>query len=278
MPEPVLPLLIEPETLATALKQPDHQLLLVDVCSAEAYAEAHVPGALHVSPAELQAGNKPAVGKLPSNEALQAIFSRLGLSDQHHVVAMDREGGGWAGRLLWTLDVLGHEAYSYLNGGVHAWNAEGLELSSDVPRVSPVQFEVSINKAPIASAEHIVSRLGDQDFAIWDARSAEEHRGEKVLSQRGGHIPGAVNIDWLELIDRDNNYRLIDLDALQTRLDALGLGAESEIVTHCQSHHRSSLTYLVMKILGYPRVRGYDGSWSEWGNLADTPINDPGSF
>ena len=87
-------------------------------------------------------------------------------------------------------------------------------------------------------------------------------------------MPGAINIDWLELIDRANDTRLIDLEELQSRLDSLGLSKDKDIVTHCQTHHRSSLSWLAMKILGYPSVKGYDGSWSEWGNREDTPIEN----
>ena len=131
---------------------------------------------------------------------------------------------------------------------------------------------MELHKEPIAEVEDILPRLGGSDFAIWDARSQEEYLGLRSGSARAGHIPGAVNIDWLELIDRDNAMRLVDLERLQGRLKAVGLDPEKDIVTHCQSHHRSSLSWLVMKILGYPSVKGYHGSWGEWGNRDDLPV------
>jgi thiosulfate/3-mercaptopyruvate sulfurtransferase len=91
-----------------------------------------------------------------------------------------------------------------------------------------------------------------------------------VRSARGGHIPGAINLEWTELMDRQKNLRIRD-DAQQI-LDSLGLTRNKQIATHCQSHHRSSFTYMVARILGYGNIRGYDGSWAEWGNNEQTPV------
>ena len=123
MIQPALPLLLEPAELEAALGRSD--LLILDTSSGDNYARHHVPGAIHISPQALQCGIKPAVGKLPSVEALSELFARVGLTPDKHVIAYDDEGGGWAGRLIWTLDVLGHKRYSYLNGGLAAWVNEG---------------------------------------------------------------------------------------------------------------------------------------------------------
>ncbi len=264
------PLLLEAEQLAAALDDP--QLLIVDCCSADSYARGHIPGAIHLSPAALQGGVKPAVGRLPAVAALQQLFSQLGLSADKQVVVYDDEGGGWAGRLIWILDVLGHSNYSYLDGGLIAWTNEGHPLEQRANVAEPVDFKVNINAEPIAEIEDILPRLNDADFAVWDARTPEEYTGSKVLAQRGGHIPGAINLDWVKLKDGARNQRLVDLKELQQTLDQLGLSRDKLIVTHCQTHHRSGLSYLAMKLLGYPRIKGYHGSWSEWGNRDDTPV------
>lgn len=266
-----LPLLLEPDQLEAALGRPE--LLILDLSSADNYALGHVPGAVHINPSALQCGIKPAPGKLPEVDQLTRLFAQVGLAPDRHVIAYDDEGGGWAGRLIWTLDVLGHRRYSYLDGGLHAWRNEGHPVETAVNTGTPSDFSARIDPAPIATVEQIVAGLGDPQRAVWDARSGAEFRGEKVLAARGGHIPGAVNIDWLELMDRSRNLRLVDRAALQQRLDSLGLGRDKHIVTHCHSHHRSGLTYLAMKILGYPHIQGYDGSWGEWGNRTDTPID-----
>ena len=112
----LLPLLIEPKQLQALLG--NKRLLILDTSSAENYSKHHIPGAIHIAPSSLQGGVKPAAGKLPSVEQLDALFSAVGLADDLHVIAYDDEGGGWAGRLIWTLDVLGHKHYSYLSGGL----------------------------------------------------------------------------------------------------------------------------------------------------------------
>ncbi len=267
-----LPLLLEPEQLAPLLEHSDTPLLILDLSSEEHYRRHHIPGAVHVPPQQLQLGKPPAPGKLPPLEQLNALFSRVGLSDRHHVIAYDDEGGGWAGRLLWTLEVIGHPRYSYLNGGLVAWVNEGYPVETAVNTGTATDYRASIHVEPIADIEDILPRLGEDDFAIWDARSAQEYDGSKVAAKHAGHIPGAVNIDWLELMDRDRNLRLVDLTSLQQRLDQLGLTRDKQIVTHCQTHHRSGLSYLALKLLGYPHIKGYHGSWSEWGNRDDTPV------
>ena len=250
----------------------DSPLLLVDVSSPENYRKAHIPGAVHLPPGVLQHGGPPAPGRIPGEERLNEIFSYLGLTPEHHVVAYDDEGGGWAARLLWTLEAIGHSRYSYLNGGIHAWKSEQLPLETEPNQPESRPVEVSLQPGPIAEVDDILPRLDDPQFAVWDARSAEEYLGLRSGSARAGHIPGAINIDWLELIDGANATRLVDLEELQARLTSLGLTPDKDIVTHCQTHHRSSLTWLAMKILDYPSARGFHGSWAEWGNRDDLPV------
>jgi thiosulfate/3-mercaptopyruvate sulfurtransferase len=264
------PLLFETQQLADALHDP--KLLILDTSSVDNYAKHHVPGAVHITPAELQCGIKPGAGKLPSTEQLQALFSRVGLTPDKHVIAYDDEGGGWAGRLIWTLDVIGHRSYSYLNGGLPAWLSEGHPTEQVANQPLPSEVDISLDSSVIAEIEDFIGLLDNPQLAIWDARSPQEYSGEKVLAQRGGHIPGAINLDWLELMNRDNHLRLKDLQRLQKKLDGLGLSADKTVITHCHSHHRSGLSYLLMKILGYPHIKGYHGSWGEWGNREDTPV------
>ena len=182
----------------------------------------------------------------------------------------DDEGGGWAGRFIWLLDVIGHGRYHFLNGGLTAWEAEGRPLTQDVPAPREATVSLTLSDAPTASADYLKSRLGADDLAIWDARSAEEYRGEKVQAARGGHIPGAIHFEWTAGMDQARGLRI--RRDIAEQLKQLGLSADKEIITHCQSHRRSGFTYLVAKALGYPRVKAYAGSWGEWGNLTDTPV------
>lgn len=268
-----LPLLLEADQLLAYLSGAQAKpadLLIVDLCSETAYHHGHIPEAVHVHTAELIRGEKPAPGLLPPLEKLNALFSRLGLTPDTHVVCYDDEGGAWSGRFLWTLEVIGHRHYSYLNGGIHSWRAARLPEESESRNRKPAAFQTQIDHSAIATTEDILRELDDQSFLVWDARSAEEYRGEKILSQRSGHIPGAVHCEWTSLLDQNNHLR-IRTDVRQY-LQSLGITPDHHIVTHCQTHRRSGLTWLVMKILGYPHVRAYPGSWSEWGNRTDTPV------
>ncbi|MCW8909638.1 MAG: rhodanese-like domain-containing protein, partial [Gammaproteobacteria bacterium] len=99
-----------------------------------------------------------------------------------------------------------------------------------------------------------------------------EYDGSKKFAERGGHIPGAIHFEWTDGMDRQRNYRLLADDELKSKLNALGLTEDKEIIVYCQTHHRSALSYFMLKQLGYEKVRGYPGSWSEWGNRMDTPV------
>jgi len=269
-----LPLILEPSALSEI--HPSDELLIISVCQQQAFDTQHIPGAVLIEPRELVGGVKPATGKLPSLGQLNSIFSRVGLSENKHVIAYDDEGGGWAGRLIWTLDVLEHRNYSYLNGGITAWMREGYSLETEnndvtVSRPKDTPYLGSINRNVIADLDEVLEQIKTPDSIVWDARAKEEYFGTKKTALRNGHIPGAINLDWLDLMDRENDLRLLPLSELSEKLTALGITPDKKIITHCLSHHRSGLSYLVGKALGLS-IRAYDGSWSEWGNHADTPI------
>jgi len=271
----LLPLIVEPQQLAEMLDHPD--IVIVDVpLKAESHAR-HVPGARLLDFKQLVGSNDDDIPGVPSPEALSGVMSALGITRDSHVVAYDDEGGGWAGRLLWTLALLGHTRYSYLNGGLHAWQGDGLPLSDTASDWSPSEYHAAyMDTNVMATREDILDRLAAEDpqesVVVWDARSAEEYRGEKGQNARLGHIPGAVHFEWTEAMDRERNLRIRDYAELVTELGARGLNPEQHIVTHCQSHHRSGLTWLVGQALGFSDVRAYPGSWKEWGNRDDTPI------
>lgn len=262
-----LPLFIEANELHAEITKPD--ILVVDLCSEQNYLAGHIPGAVHITPKSLMSGQTPAPGRLPTLEHLTQLMGSIGLSPGKHVVVYDDEGGGWAGRFIWTLDVLGHKHYSYLNGGIHAWRSAGLSESTETPIPTHTQPSFELHTDVIAEIDDIMPNLGRDDFVIWDARSPAEYRGEKVLAKKGGHIPGAINCEWTSLMNPNQDLRLRE-DAKE-RLAAIGINKSQEIVTHCQSHHRSGFTYLVGKLFGF-NIKAYPGSWSEWGNHPDTPV------
>jgi thiosulfate/3-mercaptopyruvate sulfurtransferase len=263
-----LPLVIEPRELLPRLDAPE--LILVDLTSAARYSSGHIPGARFVDPKRTQLGQPPAPGLLPAKADLEALFGELGHNPNAVYVVYDDEGGGWAGRFIWLLDVIGHSNYHYLDGGLLSWLDEGLPVSTEVPAPGAGPVILVLHDEPTATREYLQGRLGAADLAIWDARGPLEYSGEKVVAARGGHIPGAVNFEWTAGMDPTRNLRIRkDMSEI---LEQLGITPDKEIITHCQTHHRSGFTYLVAKALGYPRVKGYAGSWGEWGNHPDTPI------
>tara|TARA_B110000971_G_C19938420_1_gene467542 strand:+ start:189 stop:1025 length:837 start_codon:yes stop_codon:yes gene_type:complete len=268
-----IPRLLEPALLESLLAADSENtnLIIVDLCSDALYRQKHVLGAVHLQPGALMAGTAPYPGKLPEMEQLENIIRYLGISAHSHVVIYDDEGGGWAGRFAWTLDLLGYHNWSYLNGGIVAWIKEGFVTEAQTNQPVPSETTISIaNSEVLISADEIIGQLDNPDFVVWDARSPGEYSGDMVRSARGGHIPGAINIEWTELMDRQRNLRIRD-DA-EAILTAAGLGREKSVTTHCQSHHRSGFTYMVARILGYKNISAYDGSWAEWGSLDHTPV------
>lgn len=268
------PAVIEPAQLAAQL--PDDDLCIVDVGAVESYRKAHVPGAVHLDYARLILGRPPAPGLMPPVTQLQATLRAIGVSENRRIIAYDDSGGGRAARLLWTLEALGHDKFSLLNGGITAWRGDGCaaEATPNQPPSgnAPGNFSARLNDAVIASKEFVLAALGNPAMQLLDARSAEEYRGVKSPSARAGRIPGAVNLNWLDTIARDNNLRLKPAAELEALLAARGIQRDREIITYCQTHHRSSHAFVMLRHLGFDKVRGYPGSWSEWGNDFDLPI------
>jgi len=265
-----LPLILEPEQLEEI--DPD-TVRVIDLSKAETHARMHIPGAVPLDYAAIVAQRKPVAGLIPDDAHLNAVFGRLGIGPDTRVVAYDDEGGGKAARLIWTLQVAGHERVSLLNGGLHAWANEGHALSSDRREVDPVSGDYhTAGSERVADRAYIRGRLDDPNYRLLDTRSIEEYRGIKRFANRGGHIPGAIHWEWTDAMDRQRNLRLKSTDTLLADLKQRGITPGDEVTAYCQTHHRSAYVCVVLEALGFAQVRGYPGSWSDWGNQPDTPV------
>lgn len=263
-------LIIEPDALEKHLHDPD--IVIVDLCKPQQYAQAHVPGARFVSYGDIVRIEKPVAGLLPRDADFSALVSSLGISADKTVVAYDDEGGGCAARFIWTLHVFGHENTALLNGGLYSWANEGHPLTTEAPAPVNSAYTLSNTGRFTTDRDYIISRLNDEHTALLDARSLAEYSGEKKYAERGGHIPGAKRFEWTDAMDRSRNLRMLPAEQIQPKLDELGITRDGEVIVYCQSHHRSAYSWLMLRALGYDDVKGYPGSWSDWGNRADTPV------
>lgn len=267
-------LLLEPEAVNALLGQTN--ILVVDLCQPNVYAQGHVPGAVFLDFKKLMLGQAPTPGEIPDLTVLSDVLSGLGLTEETHVIAYDDEGGGWAARLLWTLELLGHSRFSYLNGGLHAWMAEHLPVEKTPNKPTPSSYHAELkNPSCYINRESILQLLDHPNFIVWDARSPEEWAGIRVNALKGGHIPGAANYEWTRGMDKNRALRVRDLAEIENELAEIGITRDKMVVTHCQSHHRSSFTWLLGKLLGFPKIIAYAGSWADWGNAPETPVEKP---
>ncbi|WP_455385058.1 sulfurtransferase [Acidihalobacter prosperus] len=267
-----LPLIIEPADLEALLGDPE--LIVVDLCKPELYARMHVPGAVHVNYSDVVSSREPIAGLLPDEDQFSRVLSSIGFSDGKHIVAYDDEGGGKAGRLLWTLAAFGLEGHTLLNGGLHAWANEGHPLENTPVSASPSDYRAHYHGEVVADRDYIAARLHDDKVLLIDARSLPEYHGHDVRAARGGRIPGAKHYEWTRAMDQQRNLRLREENELRSELEALGATPDKEIICYCQTHHRSAHTWAMLRHLGYTNVKGYEGAWSDWGNAPDVPVED----
>ncbi len=238
--------LIAPEDFITQLTS--FQGLILDISHPLTYAEGHIPGAYHINRSALT----------------PQTFTNLGITRETPIVLMDEDGGAWAAILYWQLALYGCTQLAYLDGGHIAWQALGYTYTTDNPPPrTPAPLLIQDPTIDITT-EAVHACLKNPDYKLWDARSFNEYAE--------GHIPGALHLEWHNLIDVQRQYRLLPLETIEQKLKKLGLTPDKTIITYCYSHHRSAFTYMILKLLAYPKVKGYSGSWKAWHCIPSLPI------
>lgn len=262
-------LLVETGWLAQHLDDPD--LVILDVRSAAGYKESHIPNALNLNPADLNV-NQPVRGMAGPAGLVSGVLGNLGIDSDTQVVIYDDTMGLWAARVFWVMDYYGHRQVSLLNGGYPKWQQEGRPLTAEVPAVKKAAFPARAEPDKIATKGFVLNNLNNPGISLLDERTPAEYRGEEVRSARGGHIPGAINVPWTEAVTRGGVPVFKSQSELEELYRSAGLSRDKEVIIYCQTGVRAAHSYFVLRLIGYPQVRNYDGSWEEWGNDPAMPI------
>jgi thiosulfate/3-mercaptopyruvate sulfurtransferase len=259
--------------VAKRVADPGFRVIEVSSNGLAEYGRSHIPAALGIDwRRELVEKDDESSGLVIDAERFARLARRLGLSPDDTLVFYGDEGGRHAARALWTFAYYRHSGPLHLiDGGREKWQAQGRPMVAQIPLAEPSEYPVptATNESLRATREEIVSRLDDGPVALLDVRDREEYEGIDVRAARGGHIPCALNTPWQEALTPEWAFKPEEeLAALHRHLKR----AEA-IVAYCQIGNRAAHTWFALcHVLGYPDVKLYDGSWQEWGNLPDTPI------
>src|SRR5258706_1679342 len=264
-------LLTTPEELKAKLGRPD--LRLIDTRQAELYAQGHIPGAIHFDLFGVSLiDTRPA--PLAAFMAMIAhLFELRGVNLETEVVFYEENSGMKAARGLWFLEYFGHRRVSVLDGGLQAWKKSGHPVTTDAVPPRGTQFKVQEKRDTLATYEDVLNSLNNERIKLVDTRSDDEYMGRLVRAARGGAIPGAVPPEWTKNLAADGAFK--SEGELKTMYAGLGVTPGHEAVAYCQGGYRAAHTYLALRLLGFPKVRNYIGSWEEWGDRLDLPIGKP---
>ncbi|MBE3599593.1 MAG: sulfurtransferase [Limnochordaceae bacterium] len=270
--------LVSTEWVAQHLEDPSVRVVESDE-DVLLYDTGHIPGAVKIDwHTDLQ---DPVVRDYIDPQRFAALASSRGISRDTTVVFYGDKNNWWACYAFWAFKLFGHPDCRIMDGGRKKWEAEGRPMTRDVPSYAPASYPVPRREdAPIRAFRQDVEAHVRAGRPLVDVRSPQEYRGELLHmpdypqegALRGGHIPGARNVPWVMAIQEDGTFK--PAEALRAIYqEQAGLSPQDDIVAYCRIGERSAHTWFVLTyLLGYPRVRNYDGSWTEWGNLVRAPI------
>ena len=270
------PYLVETDWLAAHLADPAVRIVdmrfYFDRDGREAYLAGHIPGAVWLDwTKDLSDPDNPVQYMLAPLDKFVATMNRLGIDNNTTVVAYDDEGGHFGSRLWWVAGYYGFDKIRILHGGIQKWQAEDRPLTQTLPTIEPKTFVPGAPRPEwLRTADEVVTLIGAANTVLLDVRRPSEYEGSEVRAARGGHIPSATNLLWKDNLTSNLTFK--DAETLRQRFEQAGVTPDKAIVTYCQGGVRASHAMLTLKMLGYPNVAVYDGSWEEWGNNFALPI------
>ena len=271
--------LVDADWAKAHLDDPSVRFDEVDV-DTTAFEQSHIPGAIGWNwTSQLADGIRRDIA---SREEFSKLLSESGISPDTTIVLYGDNHNWFAAWAYWQLKLFGHRDVRILNGGRKFWLDNGLPLSTDVDTLPATGYQLpEADYALRAFRDDILPRLGATDFALVDVRSPAEFNGEVIAppgmtetAQRAGHIPGAASIPWAQTVREDGTFK--SREELETLYEAKGVTPDKDVIAYCRIGERSSHSWFVLhELLGYQRVRNYDGSWTEWGSMVGMPIEKP---
>jgi thiosulfate/3-mercaptopyruvate sulfurtransferase len=249
------------------------RVVIVDTRSIDEYLNGHIPSAINLDLMQFHWIDTSRIGIRQFNTQMRNLLSNMGIDETKSVVFYDKISGPSAARGVWLLHYFSHLNVSILDGGFEAWRSKEFQIEMKTNAFSHSSLAMSTNTKVIADLNMVKSAVTKgvvENHVLVDCRSEEEYDGRVTRALRGGHIPHAINIDWTLNIDKLNNGRFKKPSALAKIYSSIP--RTDEVITYCQGGYRAANTYLVLKLLGYEKVRVYLGSWGEWGNKSNFPV------
>lgn len=247
--------------------------VLIDLRRPDLFANGHIPGAAHLDLYGISLIDTDPAPLRAFMWIIEHLLGTRGVTLDREVIVYDEATGDRVSRAFWFLEYFGHQHARVLDGGFAAWIRAGYDVSTHAD--APVDTAWAGERHPdvLATRHDVLDRLDSPDAVIVDARSTEEYCGTMVRAARGGAIPHAIHVEWTRNLDANGELKpAADLRALY---ETAGVTPDREVVSYCQGGYRAAHTYLALRLLGYPRLRNYVGSWREWGNRTDTPVEIP---
>ena len=265
-------ILVTTDWLAEHINDPG--VVVVDTDDPSEYADGHIPGASNPPDNYYKTSTEDRT-HIQGPDQFAETMASIGVGDDSFVVAYDRTGGLYALRLMWALHFYGHPNVKMLDGGYQKWASEGRETSLDTFKADEtITFSAhEPDRSMFADINDVLASIGVEDSTLLDVRTDGEWDGSnKRGGKRGGRIPGAVHLEWVNFHTGGDVPTLKTADEIRELLADRGVSTGNEVITYCQGGIRAAHAYWVLRLVGADRVRNYDASWREWGNNQKVPV------